>query len=348
MDVPSKSNPDTDTSDYEFYRADPGSEAREEEDKFLKSVGIIGRSRKKAGKAVCPTCRAKRPVLYGRLDQNPYIQAHVNQDTGRPCPGATIEPEDIIIPNEMSQQDKDWLSGEMKIKGGYQPIKFLAVPLEYAERVASALINAGIDDFDADEAEDLAVGKLAYFYFSTEDEAKIAANLISQRFAKQIAGGRGGWEAWRMQENVLNLHDRDMPKRKTLLSRKVKQAGQWGDRSYDSDQAHNFLDRYRPTVSKGGGGFDEPVSYSQHPFLLRDLSRLGPNDDELFLGVVVFLLSHGSSVPTEMRQRAEKVAERILSDEEYMLQWKDPAARRNALQKELALVKVASYLDTDR
>ena len=247
------------------------------------------------------------------------------------CPGSGEDPELDPKRHELTDDDRKLLK-DMKIigkKAGYAPIKFLAVPLDQAERVASVLISSGITDFDAEEEEDLAVGRLAYFYFHTEDDTRVAAEIISKRFAKQIAAGRGGWERWRTQRHVLDLHDHGLPKRKTLLS--GKQAGQWGERSYDSDQVHDLLDECRPTITKGGKGFGEPIPAENLPNILNNLDGMDAvvgDNDEIYLGVVVFLLSHGSDVPEKYRRHAEHIAERILGDEQRMLQWKDPVAAR--------------------
>ena len=71
---------------------------------------------------------------------------------------------------------------------------------------------------------------------------------------------------------------------------------------------------------------------------LKDMEEGVGDDDAHYLGVVVFLLTHGSDVPEEYRKHAEGIADRMLGDEEYMLQWKDPVARRNAVARELKLL----------
>ena len=49
-------------------------------------------------------------------------------------------------------------------------------------------------------------------------------------------------------------------------------------------------------------GFDEPVPADELPALLAELDGEGVSDDD-YLGVVVFLVSHGAKVPPLHRAR---------------------------------------------
>lgn len=110
-----------------------------------------------------------------------------------------------------------------------------------------------------------------------------------------------------------------------------KIAGQWGERSYDGDSVHDILDKYR---HKGDDsqGFDEPVQEENLPNIFLELETV--NDDD-YLGVIVFLVSHGSTIPAIYRQRAKQIAEALLVDEKYLSTWTNPDLRKAELGKEI-------------
>lgn len=120
-----------------------------------------------------------------------------------------------------------------------------------------------------------------------------------------------------------------------------KIAGQWGDRSYDSDAAHDTLDRWRPKGAEQTQGFDEPIPEKNMLPLLEELNATRPvaNDDiQHYVGIVVFLLEHGSRVPASYRQRAQWLLGRLLHNEKYIQGWKNPEARRNRMRQEFTIL----------
>jgi hypothetical protein len=117
----------------------------------------------------------------------------------------------------------------------------------------------------------------------------------------------------------------------------AKIAGQWGERSWDSDQVHDILDKYRPSYDEKPDkkGFDESVPAEK---VQQMLGELNPKDELVYLGVVVFLLEHGSEVPDAYRNQAVNIAER-LSQPDELQKWNDPNSRAAELKKEIALLK---------
>jgi len=117
-----------------------------------------------------------------------------------------------------------------------------------------------------------------------------------------------------------------------------KIAGQWGERSYDGDTVHDLLDAHRPDKSQG---FDSPVPEEEIEPLLRELDKgpvSGSDDNQHYLGVIYFLVTHGSTVPPVYRERARQIAEAMLSDEEYLNSWKNPKERAAELEKEIDIL----------
>jgi hypothetical protein len=131
----------------------------------------------------------------------------------------------------------------------------------------------------------------------------------------------------------------------------VKRAGQWGLRSYDGDSAHDILDRYRPK-GEDTQGFDEPVPEDRLPDLVAELNSMDlgtPDAKQDYLAVVVFLVTHGSDIPDDLRQCALGIAHELHGDTEgrnpggttdrgYKL-WKDPLGRKKELEKEMAILE---------
>lgn len=125
-----------------------------------------------------------------------------------------------------------------------------------------------------------------------------------------------------------------------FLAREMgKVAGQWGDRSWDSDRVHDVLDKHRPGQDAGGKGFDQPVPDEQLPLVLKELDGMTGGQPDLFLGVVAFLASHGSDVPKLYRDRARQIAFALAQDEGYLGEWKDPGSRRAELENEIELLE---------
>jgi hypothetical protein len=128
-----------------------------------------------------------------------------------------------------------------------------------------------------------------------------------------------------------------------------KKAGAWGSRSYDNDSVHDILDGHRNKVPAGGRGFDEPVPDSELPVLLKELDELsrGVGDDlQHYLGVVVFLVSHGSAVPRSYRDMAIIVADDMLGDVKYLSSWHTADERKAELQKEIQTLRGGKAADT--
>jgi hypothetical protein len=120
-----------------------------------------------------------------------------------------------------------------------------------------------------------------------------------------------------------------------------KFAGQWGDKSYDSDSVHDILDKHRPQDPRGKG-FDEPISDKQLPVLIKELDAMSGGDDpDRYLGIVVFLVTHGSNVSKIYRDRARQIAFALVQDEEYLNEWQNPDLRRVELENEIELLEGA-------
>lgn len=116
-------------------------------------------------------------------------------------------------------------------------------------------------------------------------------------------------------------------------------AGQWGSRSEDSDQVHDILDAYRRSGEGTDGSFDDPVPQDAVPSLLAVLDRDPEQDnDDTYLGVIVFLVTHSAEVPTLYRERAKQIAEAEAADEAYLNGWNNPAERKTELEHEIQIL----------
>lgn len=118
-----------------------------------------------------------------------------------------------------------------------------------------------------------------------------------------------------------------------------KVAGQWGERSYDSDKVHDILDEYRHADEGIDTGFDDPVPQELVGGLLSVLDR-DPEGTEIdtYLGVVVFLVTHGSEVPRLYRDRAKSIAAALAGDADYLQEWSNPKLRHAELEKEIDIL----------
>lgn len=126
------------------------------------------------------------------------------------------------------------------------------------------------------------------------------------------------------------------PKMTKVNSQKF--AGQWGDRSFDNDQVHDILDKYREK-----GSFEQPVpNENLAAALLEDLDHgdaiPGHDDAAGYLGAVVFLVTHGSKVPSLYRERAKQIAVAYAGDADYLQEWKNPQARHAELEREIEIL----------
>ena len=131
------------------------------------------------------------------------------------------------------------------------------------------------------------------------------------------------------------------------LNASKKTAGQWGERSWDSDQVHDILDKYRPKGEESNLGFEEPIPAENVDALLSELSGVrtkdpnkGADNDHglVYLGVIVFLLEHGADVPNEYRQEALAIAESLLV-QDRLREWQDPSARKAELEREMKILQ---------
>jgi len=118
-----------------------------------------------------------------------------------------------------------------------------------------------------------------------------------------------------------------------------KLAGQWGDRSYDSDSVHDILDEWR---EQSDLGFDQPVPEGNVGPLLAEIHETefaNPEAAQDYVGVVAFLLEHGSDVPEPYRSRAAGLADQLIHNEGYLAGWNEPEKRLARLEQEYTLLK---------
>lgn len=147
----------------------------------------------------------------------------------------------------------------------------------------------------------------------------------------------------RNRNRELSLYRALTPKASLLTK---KEAGIWGERSYDNDVVHDILDKHRLNLNDPGGeksrGFDEAIPHDELTSLYTTLDSLyenvGGDDEAHFLGVVVFLLEHGTKVPPTYRSAAAGIARRMLRDPQYLKSWKNPQQRERVLKSELAML----------
>jgi hypothetical protein len=121
----------------------------------------------------------------------------------------------------------------------------------------------------------------------------------------------------------------------------VRTAGQWGERSYDSDAVHDILDRHRPKGDEGRG-FDQAIPEEEVPRLLDEADEIydkaeTPDEWETYFGVLVFLETHGSPLDAQHRRMALEVGRDLLRNKEWLRRWDSPEKRRLQLKRELRL-----------
>ena len=133
--------------------------------------------------------------------------------------------------------------------------------------------------------------------------------------------------------------------------------GVWGTKSHEGDPVHDILDRYRSKGLESDLGFDEPVPPDQVNRLLDEIERYDVSMDskeggrgdypgaQVYVGVVAFLVEHGSDVRPEVREKAAKLAEGLLANKGDLSSWKDPEARADSLKREVALLKAGPGLE---
>jgi hypothetical protein len=277
-----------------------------------------------------------------------------------------VEPKE---PEPMSTEEAakydDQFMKDLKIVGsqrteskfaGRPPRFSFAVPMQAAGVVAFHLTKAGLKDFEVTHYKE---DDFSIFEFPTEPEMHVGEEIIKAEFADQISARKGLWGQWAEQprdpteirgehENEKHQYVASYEKLVYLARQAGKVAGQWGDRSYDSDQVHDVLDKYRRTGANTEG-FDEPLPEGVETDVLKSMENAEP---ETYLGVVVWMVSHGDTVPQVYRERARQIAFALVQDERYLASWKDPASRKAELEEEIELLegpdKIASYLGRKR
>ncbi len=260
------------------------------------------------------------------------------------------EPEPLrLSPEEEKAADKAFLksvgiSHEAGKRAGKPPRFSFAVPIRAGGNVAYQLAKAGLGDFEAVNYKD---DEITEFMFKSEPEMHIGEEIVKQEFADQIAH-HSAWRMWQPRpqdpsqvkgEKELNPPRRyvsSVEKAAALARAQGKFAGQWGERSYDSDKVHDILDKHR----SGGKNlsFDSPVPEAELPALLAELEA-SSDDGEVYLGVIVFLVTHGSKVPSLYRERARQIAFNLVQDEAYLQEWTDPKDRKIELENEIELLE---------
>jgi hypothetical protein len=302
-----------------------------------------------------------------RLTEEPYYQV-ITEDGTRSAkwtdPEALksiVEPKEPeppkLSPEEEKKQDDDFLKS-MGIVGRQRTSKKLAgrppqfsftVPMKAAGPVAFHLAKAGLKDFDVEHYED---DEISMFTFKSEPEMHVAEEIVKAEYADQIRARKGLWSTWSDSgHNPMEKFERGLEPSKYVASveqdsawaarSQGKFAGQWGDKSYDSDSVHDILDKHRPQDPRGKG-FDEPVPGEQLSAILRELDGMSGGDDpDRYLGVVVFLVTHGSDVPKVYRDRARQIAFALVQDEEYLGEWQNPGLRTVELENEIELLEGA-------
>jgi hypothetical protein len=246
------------------------------------------------------------------------------------------EPEPPYISDEEFMQQVGIKRDAGKRAG--RPARFsFVVPIDAGGAVAFQLAKAGLEGFEATNyrSEDEGVTE---FRFPTEPEMHVGEEIVKQEFDEQIKHHED-WYMWQAQpEDPAQVKgERELEQGKQYVS-SLKTAGQWGERSYDSDQVHDVLDQYRRKPNDPGGeesqGFDEPVAQEMVGELLQSLDD-DPSNGATYLGVIVFLMTHGSEVPPAFVATARRIAQELVNSDEYLQTWKDPEARREELQHEL-------------
>ena len=231
---------------------------------------------------------------------------------------------------------------ERKMAG--RPPRFsFAVPLNAAGHVAFQLAKAGMKDFEVVHYKD---DDTSIFAFQTEPDMHVAEELVKAEFADQITSQKGMWKTWTESKDITEIPEPESRKPSQYVSswdkeawqarQEGKVAGQWGDRSYDSDQVHDVLDNFRPK-GPDTAGFDERLPEGAMEGVLSELESA---DDDTYLGTIVWMVSHGDKVPATYRERARQIAFALVQNDEYLRSWKNPASRKAELEEEIELLEV--------
>jgi hypothetical protein len=228
-------------------------------------------------------------------------------------------------------------------QAGKPPRFSFAVPLNAAGHVAFQLAKAGMKDFEVVHFKD---DDTSVFAFTNEPEMHVAEEIVKAEFAEQIRAQKGMWKTWSGQKDIMELPEPESRKPSQYVSswdkaawearQEGKVAGQWGDRSYDSDGVHDVLDEFRPK-GPDTDGFDERLPEGAMEGVLQSLDQA---DDDTYLGTIVWMVSHGDKVPATYRERARQIAFALVQNDEYLAEWKNPASRKAELEEEIELLEV--------
>src|SRR5271168_3636320 len=179
---------------------------------------------------------------------------------------------------------------EKKLAG--RPPRFsFSVPMQAAGNVAFHLAKAGMKDFDVAHYEE---DNFSQFTFPTEPEMHVAEEIVKAEFADQIKSGKGYWGMWADHSDPAQIKsEKDLePKHQYVAGwmarEQGKVAGQWGERSWDSDQVHDILDKFRHDEESVNSSFDDRVPNDKLPALLKELDAIS-DDGDTYIGVIVFL-----------------------------------------------------------
>src|SRR5277367_2099455 len=211
-----------------------------------------------------------------------------------------------LTPEEIKEGDEKFLKSmgiigtvhtEKKMAG--RPPRFsFSVPMQAAGNVAFYLAKSGMKDFDVAHYEE---DDFSMFTFPSEPEMHVAEEIVRAEFAEQISARKGLWGQWadKGEDPFALKSEKDLQSPKQYVAgwmarEQGKVAGQWGERSFDSDQVHDVLDKYRNADTRNLS-FDNPVPQDKLFALLKELDGV---DEDTYLGVIVFLVTHGSNVPT--------------------------------------------------
>src|SRR5271170_6521487 len=284
-----------------------------------------------------------------RETQEPYYQVGATQgtDSEELKNLITKEPEPPA-PEEVKRKDDEFLKSmgiiatvHIEKKAGRPPRFTFSVPLKAAGNVAFHLAKAGMKDFDVSHYEE---DNLSMFTFPSEPEMHVAEEIVKAEFADQIRSRKGYWGMWseKGEDPSQIKSEKDLePKHQYVAGwmarEQGKVAGQWGERSWDSDQVHDILDKYRNEDTRNLS-FDNPVPQDKLPALLKELDSLS-GDEDTYVGVIVFLITHGSNVPGTYRARARQIAFAEVQNEAYLQEWASPDDRRVELENEIELLE---------
>ena len=238
---------------------------------------------------------------------------------------------------------------ERKMAG--KPPRFsFAVPTKASGHVAFQLAKAGMKDFEVVHFEE---DDTSIFAFQTEPDLHVAEELVKAEFADQIRAQKGMWKTWSEEKDVTEIPEPESRKPSQYVSswdkaawqarQEGKVAGQWGDRSYDSDQVHDVLDEFRPKGPETEG-FDEPLPEGAMQSVLDTLEG---SSDDVYLGTIVWMVAHGDRVPATYRERARRIALALAQDETYLREWQNPASRKAELEEEAALLDTPAIKTAD-